>query len=168
MIDIDEGDLHEFLHESNEIENEFSDEAFEDACIAFQYGYQIICARDGKIKLNGILYTHHLLMGRMQPGIAGKLRTTEVMVGGRVCPKAFKVPALMDNWILNYGGKFHMNKFESDIKKAHIKFEKIHPFRDGNGRVGRIIMNLQRVYNDLPLLIIHTGKEQQEYYEWFK
>ncbi len=54
------------------------------------------------------------------------------------------------------------------IKNSHIFFEKLHPFEDGNGRTGRILMNLQKLNEELPLLIIHEGEEQMEYYKWFK
>ena len=54
------------------------------------------------------------------------------------------------------------------IKRWHIQFEHIHPFEDGNGRVGRILMNFQLVKKGLPILVIHEGKEQREYYKWFK
>ena len=54
------------------------------------------------------------------------------------------------------------------IKKLHVDFEKIHPFADGNGRVGRILMNVQMINSGLPLITIHEGIEQQEYYRWFK
>jgi hypothetical protein len=54
------------------------------------------------------------------------------------------------------------------IKQWHINFEGIHPFEDGNGRIGRILMNLQRLSVGLPILIIHEGEEQFEYYKWFK
>ncbi|MFH0837513.1 MAG: Fic family protein, partial [Candidatus Aenigmatarchaeota archaeon] len=40
----------------------------------------------------------------------------------------------------------------------HIKFEKIHPFRDGNGRVGRLIMNFVLLKNRYPLLDIKADK----------
>ena len=54
------------------------------------------------------------------------------------------------------------------IKDWHIQFEHIHPFEDGNGRVGRILMNLQLLNEGLPILVIHQGEEQKRYYKWFK
>ena len=46
----------------------------------------------------------------------------------------------------------------------HHKFEKIHPFEDGNGRTGRMIMNLILLKNSLPPTIIHK-KTRKEYLE---
>ena len=57
---------------------------------------------------------------------------------------------------------------QSLIKRWHIQFEHIHPFEDGNGRTGRILMNLQLRKRGLPIMVIHEGKEQSEYYKWFK
>lgn len=36
-----------------------------------------------------------------------------------------------------------------DIIEFHVRFEKIHPFQDGNGRVGRMIMFRECLYNDI-------------------
>lgn len=57
-----------------------------------------------------------------------------------VAPGAQRVPILMDDWI-----KFvnRQNIDLSDVAVAHFVFEKIHPFLDGNGRVGRILINWQ-------------------------
>ena len=38
------------------------------------------------------------------------------------------------------------------IALTHIQFERIHPFKDGNGRVGRMILNQQLINNGLLLL----------------
>jgi hypothetical protein len=70
------------------------------------------------------------------------------------------VDGLMTNWCMDYE--------QMGWKKAHVAFETIHPFVDGNGRIGRILMNWQRLQEGLPILIIHEGPEQMEYYKWFK
>ena len=46
----------------------------------------------------------------------------------------------------------------------HHKFEKVHPFMDGNGRTGRMIMNYILLKNSLPPTIIHK-KTRKEYLE---
>jgi Fic family protein len=46
----------------------------------------------------------------------------------------------------------------------HEKFERIHPFYDGNGRTGRMISNLILIQNNLPPLIIEN-KKRKKYYE---
>ena len=58
-------------------------------------------------------------------------------------------------------------KTAEEIKKWHIMFEHIHPFEDGNGRTGRILMNIQRLKIGLPILIIYE-KHKFKYYDWFK
>jgi len=46
----------------------------------------------------------------------------------------------------------------------HHKFEKIHPFMDGNGRTGRMLLNFILIKNNYPPLIIHK-KTRNEYLE---
>ena len=45
----------------------------------------------------------------------------------------------------------------------HVKFENIHPFADGNGRVGRLAMNYLLLLLDHPPIIIHE-EDRKEYY----
>ena len=108
-------------------------------------------------------------MKRLNPRISGKLRCVQVGVN---TPQGFKEAILWKDipkelrQLCNTG--LNPTLTEELIKQWHIRFEKIHPFEDGNGRVGRIIMNYQRLKQGLPLLVIHVGEEQQEYYEWFR
>jgi Fic family protein len=111
-------------------------------------------------------------MKRLNPRIAGKFRKVQVGVRTKEGFKeAIDYRAIRNE--LRYlleecsipGAKADYN--EEQIKQWHINFEHIHPFEDGNGRTGRILMNIQRLKIGLPLLIIHTGQEQQDYYKWF-
>jgi Fic family protein len=44
------------------------------------------------------------------------------------------------------------------IARFHLEFEHIHPFEDGNGRVGRLIMNYQLLHNGYFQVNIPTNK----------
>ena len=153
--------LSEFLSESNAIESEYSDEAFEDALTAWNYLNSIQQNELDGLSLEVIKAVHLLLLSNLRPDIAGKFRKCEVTVGGSEPPSFYTIPYKLKG-LLNF-----TPKIEEDIKRWHVEFEKIHPFEDGNGRTGRILMNWQRVKNDLPLLVIHEGDEQMSYYGWF-
>ncbi len=51
-----------------------------------------------------------------------------------------------------------------DIADFHVRFELIHPFGDGNGRVGRLIMALQCLQSGLPPVVIENSRKA-EYYD---
>lgn len=69
-----------------------------------------------------------------------------------------QVPQLMDQLIGNLNYRLGDAKTKDDLLKiileTHIQFEKIHPFSDGNGRTGRMIMNYSLLEHNLPPLII--------------
>lgn len=81
----------------------------------------------------------------------------------RVPVDAVKIVDAMKTWIDNS----HTSTTEEHIKRDHIVFEEIHPFVDGNGRTGRMLMNWQRLDNNLNILTI-WNKEKSAYYKWFK
>lgn len=153
--------LYEFLRQSNAIESEYSEEAFEDALEAWNYLVETKCTNP----LEMILEAHKRLMRRLNPEIGGKLRMVNVRVGNRICPDWTLVPGLLSEWIEKY-----INipcKTWTRIREAHIELNKIHIFEDGNGRCSRLIMAFQRIKIGLPILVIHIGEEQREYYLWW-
>lgn len=152
-------EISEFLKQSNYIEGEYSDIAFLDALMAWDY-----LIKQDELNKDNILETHRILMERLNPRIAGKFRTVNVRVGNRICPSWTSIRNLMNGWKETAQKE---PETENEIKLQHIWFEKIHPFEDGNGRIGRIILNWQRVRAGLPILIIKES-ERYKYYKWFE
>ena len=62
--------------------------------------------------------------------------------------------------------KYNGNKVDNLVTKVshfHADFEKIHPFIDGNGRTGRLLLNLELMKNGYPITVIQN-EEREEYY----
>lgn len=54
-----------------------------------------------------------------------------------------------------------------DPKSMHVEFERIHGFRDGNGRVGRLLLWLHQMWLGQPPTLLRVA-ERQAYYRWFR
>ncbi len=155
----------EFLKESNAIEREYSEEALEDSKDAWSFAIR----HSHMINIEFIRGVHRQIMKSLNPKIAGSIRKCPIYVGNRINYRECLKPELIEEELrLLCNPGLHPTISEKLIKDWHIRFEKIHPFEDGNGRTGRIIMNIQRLNQGLPLLVIHEGKEQFDYYKWFR
>lgn len=66
----------------------------------------------------------------------------------------------MQQWVDNLNDQLESVSKDRDILRVimdfHIQFERIHPFSDGNGRTGRMLMNYALIQHDLPPLIIQV------------
>jgi len=114
-----------------------------------------------KVTNNVLLKWHKEIFENTKEDIAGKYRDYLVRVGDYIAPDWQDVKNLMNQFI-----KFLNEEKVNPIKlaaKTHYKFEKIHPFGDGNGRIGRLIMNHIIWHNNYPMLIIEYKKRKSYY-----
>lgn len=109
-----------------------------------------------------ILQWHKDIFGETKKDIAGKFRDYLVRVGTYTAPDWQDITRLMDGFI-KYANTNNTNTVEL-AARAHYRFEKIHPFGDGNGRIGRLVMNYILWHNGYPMLIIER-RNRKSYYK---
>jgi len=84
--------------------------------------------------------------------VVGDYKKLPNEVGGMNTTLPEEVPEKMKELLNNYNSKQEIGL--DDVLDFHVKFEKIHPFQDGNGRVGRLIMFKECLkYNIVPFII---------------
>lgn len=110
-----------------------------------------------------ILKLHGIVMYNFNNKLPGKYRTGQVNLTNteKPLPAYQEVPLLMGKLIKN------INRYGSDpvgkIARDHYEFEAIHPFFDGNGRVGRLLMLTQLLSKGLAPAIICI-EDRYKYY----
>jgi excisionase family DNA binding protein len=112
-----------------------------------------------------LLELHCILFNGFCEG-AGNYRNGQVYIEGRdhMPPPAFEVPQLMAellDWLRRNPEELHPIELAAIF---HHRFVAIHPFDDGNGRIGRLLMNLQLIKSGYPLTIIKTV-DRRRYYD---
>ena len=120
-----------------------------------------------KVSEQLLLDWHNSIFKETKNEIAGKYRDILVRVGDYLAPDWQDVKKLMKRLIKE------MHFFESRVNPvelaalAHYRFEKIHPFVDGNGRIGRLLLNYILWKNEYPMLVIEY-KNRKSYNKAFK
>jgi len=113
-----------------------------------------------------LLKWHKEIFSETKSDIAGIYRDYLVRVRNYIAPDWQDVKNLMNKLIdfINKENK-KLNLVELSAR-AHYKFESIHPFGDGNGRIGRLLMNHILWHAGYPMLIIEY-KKRKSYYKAF-
>ena len=125
--------------------------------------------REEIIKHLHFLVKHDTKEAQLPWFAVGEYKKRSNMVGGRETAKPEEVPARMKSLLQSYARKTAVTIH--DIIAFHASFEQIHPFQDGNGRVGRLIALKECLrHNLIPFLI--EDRKKQFYYrglsEWNK
>jgi len=108
---------------------------------------------------------HQLVVKDTESKIAGSYRNTDVQILGSKHrpPPGYQVQKQMTkffNWMAESKIHYHPVEFAA---LAHHRFVAIHPFEDGNGRTGRLLMNLLLMRNNYPIGIIQKN-DRTKYY----
>lgn len=115
-----------------------------------------------------LIKTFHALIMKDLHDEAGHFKKLENMVvGANFEPtKPYLVPTAIKDWCENLHYKLQHAKDSKEklqaILESHIAFERMHPFSDGNGRTGRLLMVYSCFQNNLPPLVI--PKEEKAKY----
>jgi Fic family protein len=112
-----------------------------------------------------ILLLHKMLIDNINSRYAGRFRKPGeyVRVGSYIAPPPEKVKSAIEKVLREYSSD-HDRYFADKIAQFHLDFEMIHPFCDGNGRIGRVIINWQLTRLGYPNIIIRD-KEKTAYYQ---
>jgi Fic family protein len=119
----------------------------------------LIMKKKFKISHKDIIRMHRILMTDIDERRGYKQLPNVILTNGReiTTSRPENVEKEMDElirWYNDFVGKMHVLEIVSIF---HGKFEKIHPFEDGNGRVGRLLINAVLVNNGYPPLIIRKS-----------
>lgn len=111
-----------------------------------------------------ILKWHEDIFKETKQDIAGRVRDYLVRVGSYVAPDWQDLNVLIKQFFDWYNKKKNIMNPAELAARAHYKFEKIHPFGDGNGRVGRLIIAHILRKGKYPMLIIEHKKRKSYYH----
>lgn len=143
-------------------------ELFEAKNLARVVSYIDTRAVEQPLSLDVLLLLHRMLLANIRDDVAGRLRQEGewVRVGSHIAPGPEQVPGLVEKMLADYHSASHENVIKR-VARLHLTFEHIHPFVDGNGRIGRALNNyvLHRE-GYVPINIKFVDRAQ--YYEAFR
>jgi Fic family protein len=120
------------------------------------------------LDLDRVLLLHRMLLANISEEIAGRFRSAGeyVRVGNHVAPAPEQVEALLLGMLTTFSGSV-LDDPVRRVARLHLEFERVHPFNDGNGRIGRVLVNdvLYRL-GFPPVIIRNKGKDR--YYEMLR
>jgi len=138
---------------------------------AYRMVEQLISKEDRITSIETFLEVHEMLMKGVNDGVAGRLRNRDVMIRGAKYqpPHATSVPDLLEQFfhlLAENAGQQEAGRVHPVILATwvHWAIARIHPFEDGNGRMGRIWQDLVLLNRNLTVAIIRP-EDRSAYYD---
>jgi len=125
-------------------------------------------AKEAELSLPLILFLHKMLIANIRDDIAGRFRLTDewVRVGTHIGADPKDIERLLSDMLTAYYSGKERHIVER-IARLHLGFEHVHPFVDGNGRIGRVLNNYVLIREGyVPINIAFTNRAR--YYDAFR
>lgn len=133
---------------------------------AFQY-IEELAKQDKDLSEYDIKSIHNLVLAD-RPEDRGTFRRVNVRIAGALTNpvQPYLIEPKIEELLNNYKEWSETMHIVERVAIFHLQFESIHPFIDGNGRTGRLIMNLQLIKEGLPAINIKFA-DRRKYYDAF-
>ncbi len=116
-----------------------------------------LAQRETEINEWEIKQIHNLILRKINPDEAGSYRTLDVMAAGTnyLYPPHYLLSQLMGDFVVWLNSEVALKLHPVEYATmAHYRFVSIHPFRDGNGRTARLLMNVLLIRAGYPIVVI--------------
>jgi Fic family protein len=125
-----------------------------------------LIAHPEPIGLPHLLAWHKYVFGETKPTIAGRIREFDVRIGRsrHIPPPALEVRPMLVELLRRTQRRVKSRHPVERAATFHFEFEHVHPFGDGNGRLGRLAMNLLLLRDGFPMINIRYGKRAGYYH----
>ncbi len=143
-------------------------EIFEAKNLARVVSYIDKRAKEQELNLEVILSLHQMLISNIRDDVAGRFRKDNefVRVDSHIAPAPKEIIVGLEKMLAEYNASSHESIIKR-IARLHLTFEYIHPFIDGNGRIGRVLNNYLLIREGfVPINIKFI--DRKKYYEAFK
>jgi len=112
------------------------------------------------VDLPHLLSWHRAIFGETKPDIAGRIRDFEVGIrrSHHLPPSSLEVRPMLIELLRRTGRQARSTHPVERAASFHFQFEHIHPFGDGNGRIGRLALNVLLSQAGFPMLNIRYGR----------
>ena len=119
------------------------------------------------LALNDILDIHHIVLSHRRED-RGRLRRVPVRIAGALTApvQPYLIEPMLHELLSDMQAQYAALSVVEQVALFHLRFESIHPFIDGNGRTGRLLLNLQLIRAGLPPINIKF-KDRRCYYQAF-
>lgn len=135
----------------------------------YEYVFQSAVVESKHLSVDMLIEWHRKWLGNVYYW-AGELRTVNMGKGGFEFTAASQIPKCLAQFELEYLSKFNnLNLFTRDevvsyLAESHVEFILIHPFREGNGRLSRLILDVMVVKAGYLPLDYGIWEQHREFY----